>query len=170
MALWRIPISGITPGTPVKLYGDVLPDMHELATRVTPVDQVPNISAAKITSGTLAIARGGTGAATWSPNFVLAGPASGSTSAAPTRRKLVAADLPDSITSSTSGNAATATKATKLSTARSLYVALGSTYNSSNPVTFDGSANKALPVSGTLPAARGGTGQTSLQATRNAMG
>ena len=160
MALWRIPISGITPGTPVKLYGDVLPDMHELATRVTPVDQVPNISAAKITSGTLAIARGGTGAATWSPNFVLAGPASGSTSAAPTRRKLVAADLPDSITSSTSGNAATATKAAKLSTARSLYVNLGASYDSSNPVTFDGSANKALPVTGTLPVAKGGTNLT----------
>ena len=160
MALWRIPISGITPGTPVKLYGDVLPDMHDLATRTLPADQVPNISASKITSGTLAIARGGTGASTFNPHAVLIGPSSGSSAAAPTKRALVAADLPSSITSSTSGNAATSTSATKLATARSLYVALGSTYDSSNPVTFDGSANKALPVSGTLPVARGGTGLT----------
>lgn len=46
----------------------------------------------------------------------------------------------------------------KLTTARSLYVNLASTYSSSSPVTFDGSANKALPVTGLLPIARGGNG------------
>jgi hypothetical protein len=58
---------------------------------------------------------------------------------------------------SCTGNAATATK---LATARSLYVKLGTAYNSSSPVTFDGSAAKALPVNGTLPVANGGTGNT----------
>ncbi len=59
-------------------------------------------------------------------------------------------------TADTSGNAGTATK---LKTARSLYVNLGTAYNSSAPVTFDGSAAKALPVNGTLPIANGGTGK-----------
>lgn len=123
MALWRIPISGITPGTPVKLYGDVLPDMHELATRVTPVGQVPNISAAKITSGTLGVARGGTGKSTLTSNAVLAG---------------------------------NGTSAVKQVTTKS-----GALY-----ATADNGASQF----GTLPAAQGGTGQTSLQAARNAMG
>jgi hypothetical protein len=52
--------------------------------------------------------------------------------------------------------------AVKLKTARSLYTNLGSKYNSSSPVTFDGTANKAIPVTGTLPVANGGTGKTSL--------
>ena len=77
------------------------------------------------------------------------------------------ASLVATLNQDTTGNAATATK---LATAREIYVALGSTRDSSNPVTFDGSAAKAIHVSGTLPSSRGGTGNTSLQATRNAMG
>lgn len=57
-------------------------------------------------------------------------------------------------------------KAAKLSTARTLKVNLAST----SDVTFDGSANKDIGVKGTLGAGNGGTGYTSLQATRNAMG
>lgn len=58
------------------------------------------------------------------------------------------------------GNASTATK---LATARSLKVALGST----TAVTFDGSAAQdSIPVSGTLPTANGGTGNTSFTANR----
>jgi hypothetical protein len=68
-------------------------------------------------------------------------------------RKIVAADIP-TLNQNTTGSAA------KLTTARSLYVALGTVYNSSSPVTFDGSANKALPISGTLAVAHGGTGMT----------
>ena len=66
------------------------------------------------------------------------------------------------LTAGITGNAGTATK---LSTARDLHVALGTTYDSSAPVTFDGSAAKTLPVSGTLPIARGGTGNTGTGAT-----
>lgn len=55
---------------------------------------IPNLAASKITSGTLAIAQGGTGAATAAINTVFAGPSSGST-AAPSFRALVAADIPN---------------------------------------------------------------------------
>ena len=62
-----------------------------------------------------------------------------------------------------SGNAATATK---LATARSLKTKLDST----TAVTFDGSADQdAIPVTGTLGAANGGTGKTSLQDAANAL-
>lgn len=61
------------------------------------------------------------------------------------------------------GNAATTTK---LATARSLKVALGST----TAVTFDGSAaQESIPVSGTLPIKNGGTGQTNANAAFNAL-
>lgn len=56
---------------------------------------IPSLAASKITSGTLAVARGGTGAATASANAVFAGPSSGSTAAAPSFRALVAADIPN---------------------------------------------------------------------------
>lgn len=57
MPLWRIPIRGVTVGTPEKLYGDVLVTLNGLLSRVWSASQIPNISAAKITSGTLADAR-----------------------------------------------------------------------------------------------------------------
>ena len=61
------------------------------------------------------------------------------------------------------GNADTATK---LATARSLKTKLDST----TAVTFDGSADQnAIPVTGTLGAANGGTGKTSLQDAANAL-
>ena len=83
-------------------------------------------SAADITSGVLATARGGTG----------------------------------------NGNGTIA----KLTTARSLYVNLASAYNSSSPVTFDGAANKVLPVTGALPIANGGTGATTAANAWTALG
>lgn len=57
MPLWRIPIQGLSIGTPVKLYGDVLVTLNGLLSKVWSAAQIPNISAAKITSGTLAAAR-----------------------------------------------------------------------------------------------------------------
>jgi len=63
------------------------------------------------------------------------------------------------LTASVTGNAGTATK---LATARSLYASLGTVYDSASPVTFDGSANKALPITGTLGIAHGGTGSTAV--------
>lgn len=58
-------------------------------------------------------------------------------------------------------NVNTTGSAAKLTTARSLKVALGSTTN----VTFDGSADQdSIPVSGTLAVANGGTGESSFTA------
>lgn len=54
---------------------------------------IPSLAASKIGSGQLAVARGGTGAATASANTVFAGPSSGS-AAEPSFRSLVTADLP----------------------------------------------------------------------------
>ena len=57
MALWRIPLTGLTVGTPVKLYGDVLVTIDELSNKTLTVAQIPNLPASKITSGTLAVDR-----------------------------------------------------------------------------------------------------------------
>ena len=56
-------------------------------------DDIPNLAASKITSGTLAVAQGGTNAATASANQGFFGPTSGG-AAAPSFRALVAADVP----------------------------------------------------------------------------
>lgn len=57
MALWRIPISGITVGTPVKLYGDVLVTLNGMLSKTWTASQIPNLAAGKITSGTFDAAR-----------------------------------------------------------------------------------------------------------------
>lgn len=57
MALWRIPITGLTVGTPEKMYGDVLVTLDGLVSRVVDVAQIPNLPASKITSGTFDAAR-----------------------------------------------------------------------------------------------------------------
>lgn len=125
-------------------------------------------AAGDITSGTLSTARGGTGnangtvaklttARTIRTNLASTSTASfdGSENITPG----VTGTLPigNGGTGNTTGLAASATK---LETARSLRVNLASAYDSSSPVTFDGSAAKALPVSGVLALANGGTGGT----------
>ena len=57
MPLWRIPIEGITVGTPVKLYGDVVVTLEGMLTKTWTASQIPNIDASKITSGTLNASR-----------------------------------------------------------------------------------------------------------------
>lgn len=57
MPLWRIPISGITVGTPEKLYGDVLASLDGVLSRTWDAAQIPNLPASKITSGTFDAAR-----------------------------------------------------------------------------------------------------------------
>lgn len=53
-----------------------------------------------------------------------------------------------------------ADSATQLANAREIYVDLATTRNTSSKVTFDGTADISIHVSGTLPVARGGTGLT----------
>lgn len=57
MPLWRIPISGITVGTPEKLYGEVLTALDGALSRTWDVTQIPNLPASKTTSGTFDVAR-----------------------------------------------------------------------------------------------------------------
>ena len=73
---------------------------------------IPSLAASIITTGTLAIARGGTNASTTSANYGFMGPTSGG-SAAPAFRALVSADIPNNA-ANTTGNAATATAASGL--------------------------------------------------------
>lgn len=70
----------------------------------------------------------------------------------------------NTISSNISGNAATATSAGKLTTARELAVSLS---NTSTTTTFDGSANVTnIKVSGQLPVANGGTGSNTAAGAR----
>lgn len=57
MPLWRIPISGIAVGTPVKLYGEVLSPLDGIYDKTWTASQIPNLPASKITSGTFDVAR-----------------------------------------------------------------------------------------------------------------
>ena len=57
MPLWRIPISGITVGTPESMYGDVLVTLDGMLTQTWTASQIPNLAAGKITSGTFDAAR-----------------------------------------------------------------------------------------------------------------
>lgn len=70
----------------------------------------------------------------------------------------------NTISANISGNAATATSAGKLTTARELAVGLS---NTSTTTTFDGSTNVTnIKVSGTLPLTNGGTGSTTAAGAR----
>lgn len=70
----------------------------------------------------------------------------------------------NTISANISGNAATATSAGKLTTARELAVSLS---NTSTTTTFDGSANVTnIKVSGQLPVANGGTGSNTAAGAR----
>ena len=57
MPLWRIPIEGITVGTPVKLYGDVIVTLNGMLSKTWTASQIPSIAASKVTSGTFDAAR-----------------------------------------------------------------------------------------------------------------
>lgn len=109
-------------------------------------------------SGTLAVANGGTGAATASDNVVFAGPSTGGPSA-PSFRALVASDIPnlstDKLTSGTLGVARGGTGATTFTAG--IVKADGT-----NAFTTSSTVSLTTEVSGTLPVGNGGTGATTL--------
>jgi len=89
-------------------------------------------------------------------NFFLAAP--NGSAGVPTFRAVVAADIP-TLNQNTTGSAAT------LTTARTIQTNLASTSSAS----FNGSANITPGVTGTLPIANGGTGETTRQAAMDAL-
>ena len=120
-------------------------------------------------TGVLPIAKGGSGLSA-APSMLTdlgSTTAAGIFAAAPRPGVTGVLPIANGGTGNSTGNAASATK---LKTARSLYVSLATAYNSSSPVTFDGSANKALPVTGALPIANGGTGKTTAAEAWTALG
>lgn len=129
--------------------------------------------------GTLPVANGGTGRTTLTANRILTGAGTNAVGMIQTQNGAFYA-TGDNATAkfgilpaaqggtgnengNIPGNAATATK---LASARTLTVALNTDFDSENPVQFDGSASKNLPVNGTLAVKHGGTGRATLTANR----
>ncbi|MDR1026936.1 MAG: hypothetical protein LBL46_00785 [Rickettsiales bacterium] len=111
-------------------------------------------------TGTLAVAKGGTGASTAAAKSFFAAP--NGAAGAPSFRAIVASDIP-TLNQNTTGSAGTATK---LATARTIQVSLGA----SSAASFDGSANITPGVSGILSVQNGGTGGTTIAAAKASLG
>jgi hypothetical protein len=109
-------------------------------------------TAANVT-GTVAVANGGTGTSTASPNVVFAGPTSGSTTAAPSFRALVAADIP-TLNQNTTGNASTATTAGNITATSNTTLTSLSNLNTVGTITAGTWSGTAIAVE------KGGTGST----------
>ncbi|CAB4174917.1 hypothetical protein UFOVP1131_78 [uncultured Caudovirales phage] len=110
-------------------------------------------------TGTLPVAKGGTGATTASDNTVFAGPVTGGPSA-PSFRALAASDIPshstDKLTSGTLGVARGGTGASTFTAG--IVKSTGGT----DALTTGSTVSLTTEVSGTLPVANGGTGATTL--------
>lgn len=117
-----------------------------------------DLSTATVT-GTLPVAKGGTGATTASDNTVFAGPVTGGPSA-PSFRALVASDIPSHSTDKlTSGTLGVARGGTGAATFTAGFV---KSSGSTNALTTASTVSLTTEVAGTLPVANGGTGQSTL--------
>lgn len=118
-------------------------------------------------TGVLSVAHGGTGQNTLAKaatDLLFALPSGSSVNTSETL--LIVQGVGSSYEDKYYQKAASKVRVGGLTTARKLKVALGSTTD----VTFDGTADQTeIPVSGTLPVARGGTGVTSLAALKTAL-
>ncbi len=116
--------------------------------------------ASEITTGVLAVERGGTGRSDGTVSYAnTAGTASNATYANTAGTAMTANNATYANSSGTATSATTATTATKASTlvtARTFRTNLAATAN----VTFNGAANCTLGVTGVLPVANGGTGNS----------
>ena len=160
MPLWRIPISGITVGTPVALYGNVIVTLNGLLSKVWTASQIPNISASKVTSGTFDAGR--------IPSLDASKITSGTLNAAriPSldASKLTSGTIADGRLP-TKGSAGTAgtSSATSGATLAVPYLttdAYGRVTAKGTHTHTIGSLNTSAITAGTLGAARGGTGKT----------
>jgi len=117
-----------------------------------------DVSTATVT-GTLPVAKGGTGAITAADNLVFAGPSTGGPSA-PSFRSLVAADIPNHGTDKlTSGTLGVARGGTGAATFTAGFV---KSPGGTDALTTANTVSLSTEVSGTLPVANGGTGQSTL--------
>jgi len=117
-----------------------------------------DVSTATVT-GTLPVAKGGTGAITAADNLVFAGPSTGGPSA-PSFRSLVAADIPNHGTDKlTSGTLGVARGGTGAATFTAGFV---KSPGGTDALTTANTVSLTTEVSGTLPVANGGTGQSTL--------
>lgn len=117
-----------------------------------------DVSTSTVT-GTLPVAKGGTGATTASDNTVFAGPATGGPSA-PSFRALVASDIPSHSTEKlTSGTLGVARGGTGVST---FTAGIVKSTGGTDALTTGSTVSLTTEVSGTLPVGNGGTGATTL--------
>ena len=138
--------AAITAGTATKITYDAK-GLVTAGAALAATD-IPNLDVAKITTGVFSVTRGGTGVGTITGLVKGNGTSAMSAAVAGT----------DYVTPSGSitGNAGTATK---LATARAFSIG-GSTGLTAAAINFNGEANVALSLSGTLATANGGTGLT----------
>ena len=139
-----------------------------------------SIGASQVSSGTLAIARGGTGLATADPHKILIGPSSGTAAAAPTWRTLAAADLPIATSSAVGGTSIST--GLSITSAGALSVVYGTANGTALGTASAGSANSAArsdhvhpfpaltSCTGTLTVEKGGTNATTAAAARANLG
>lgn|GEM_PF-1132795 len=157
MPLWRIPISGITPGTPVALF-QVLDPMDRMQQDIDGKAASSHSHAASaISSGTLGVARGGTGKATHTANSVLTGNGTNAVNNVSSASGALYATAANGAPKF--GTLPVAQGGTGSTTASGALSALGAAAASHN----HGAGNI---TSGTLSVARGGTGAATASANR----
>jgi len=133
------------------------------AFRALAADDIPSLDVSRLTTGTLAVARGGTGTTSTSAGLVFAGPTSGT--GAPGFRALAAGDLPALDASGiATGTLAVARGGTGASSTGPNLIFAGPSVGSGAPA-FRALDRADIPLldassisSGVLPVARGGTG------------
>lgn len=178
MPLWRIPISGITVGTPEKMYGDVIVTLKGLLSKTWTASQIPSLAASKITSGTLDAARipnldaskitSGTLAAARIPGLDASKLTSGTIADArlPTKGSAGTAGTSSATSGATLAVPYLTTDAYGRVTAKGTHTHTIGSLNASATTagTFDAARIPSLDASkigsGTLGVARGGTGKT----------